>query len=188
MNYYSPADLKMRISVVPQKVELFEGTILHNISIGSSNTCVKSVIKVCKSLNLLPFIEQLPHGLNSVLDENASLLSGGQRQLIAIARALYVNPDVLILDEATSALDSHAEHALQLTLKELIRQGKIVILISHRLMNLSKVDRIIVLEKGILAEQGSHSELLAKKGVYRSLWERQFPKGYTMALTSNINQ
>lgn len=185
MTYYSTADLNARISIVPQKVELFSGTIFDNISIGSSKKCLNTALRICKSLNMLVFIENLPNGFNTVLDDNGSVLSGGQKQMIAIARALYLNPDVLILDEATSSLDSHAEYALQRALQKLINNKKIIILITHRLMNLSNVDRIIVLEQGKLAEQGSHSELMNNNGVYRSLWERQIPSGY-IHMTSSI--
>lgn len=186
IKYYLPSNLRSLISVVPQKIDLFNGSIIENISVGSPKACMETILRICKSLNLLTFIESLPQGFYTQLGENGATISGGQKQLIALARALYQDPEVLILDEAASALDSHTDAVLQKCLKEFIKKKKIIIQISHRLINSYHADRILVLNQGQLVEQGLHKELIQKNGIYKSLWDRQFPK--ELNSTYYINQ
>ena len=162
--------------MVPQNIHLFDGNIIDNITIGSSNVNMEKVLKVCKSLEIMQFIENLPQGFYTQLGENGASLSGGQKQRIAIARALYQEPQVLILDEASASLDSRSDYVLQKTLTGLRENGKTVILVSHRLLNLSFVDTIVVLEGGKLVQQGSHDKLILKNGSYKTLWKKQFPQ------------
>ena len=115
-------------------------------------------------------------GFYTQLGENGTSLSGGQKQRIAIARALYKDPEVLVLDEAAASLDSHADDVLQKALIEFKKTGKTIILVSHRLLNLSFADRLLVLKRGKLVQQGSHDELIHKNGAYKTLWEKQFPQ------------
>ena len=178
IKYISKSSLRKIISVVPQKIHLFDGNILENIAVGELKADMEKVLHICKSLQMIEFIEALPHGFHTYIGENGATLSGGQIQRIAIARALYQDPEVLILDEATSSLDSHSDYALQKSIKDLKHQDKIIILISHRLLNLSLADKIMVLDKGKLVQEGHHDQLIHQKGVYQNLWNKQFPSNY----------
>ncbi len=131
------------------------------------------VIKVCDKLGMTRFIEQLPHGFNTYLGENGATLSGGQQQRIAIARALYRNPEILILDEATSSLDSLAETFVQNTLRLLREESKTVIVIAHRLSTINIAQRIIVLDKGVVVQDGTFAELSVIDGPLRRMWTHQ---------------
>jgi ATP-binding cassette subfamily B protein len=119
------------------------------------------------------FIEELPNGFNTYLGENGATLSGGQQQRIAIARALYRNPEILILDEATSSLDSIAETFVQNTLRLLKEESKTVIVIAHRLSTIIMAQRVIMLEKGKVVQDGSYSELSVREGPFRTMWKHQ---------------
>ncbi|MBO9658764.1 MAG: peptidase domain-containing ABC transporter, partial [Chitinophagaceae bacterium] len=133
IRYLTPASLRTVLSVVPQKVDLFAGTVRENIAIGEYDPDMKKIIQVCKETGILEMIEGLPNGFDTMLGENGVNLSGGQRQRLAIARALYRDPEILILDEATASLDSAAEQKIQDALKQLQQQGKTIIIIAHRL-------------------------------------------------------
>ena len=163
------------ISVVPQKIDLFAGNVIDNIAVGRFEPNMEKIITICKKLGILSFIEELPNGFETYLGENGASLSGGQKQRIAIARALYKDPEILILDEATSSLDSASEQYVQQTLNYLRESNKTVILIAHRLSTVFRADKICVLEKGRLVEEGSHKELLIRENHYLKLWENQFP-------------
>jgi len=178
IKYISKNSLRKIISVVPQKIHLFDGNLLENIALGTLHINMEKVIHICNSLEMMAFIEALPQGFNTYLGENGATLSGGQKQRVAIARALYQDPEVLILDEATSSLDSQSDAALQKTISTLKKKDKTIILISHRLLNLSIADKIMVLDKGKLVQSGHHSKLILEKGVYQQLWNKQFPKNY----------
>jgi len=175
IKYIKRSDLNRLISVVPQNIHLFEGNLIDNIAVGHSEIRMDKIIDICKSLALLPFIEALPHGFYTRLGENGASLSGGQKQKLAIARALYQEPEVLLLDEATSSLDSFSDAALQDTIIKLKKSQKTIVLVSHRLLNLSMADKIIVLKEGKLVQEGVHEELVRNKGVYQDLWKQQFP-------------
>ena len=124
---------------------------------------------------MLGFIEKLPGGLNARIGENGATLSGGQRQRIAIARALYHNPEILFFDEATSSLDSESEYFVLETINRLKAEGKTVVIIAHRLSTVVNADKIAVLEKGLLIEQGDHLQLWELKGKYYQMWQKQLP-------------
>ena len=163
------------ISVVPQKIDLFAGNVIDNIAVGRFDPDMERIINICKKLGILTFIEELPNGFETYLGENGATLSGGQKQRIAIARALYKDPEILILDEATSSLDSASEQYVQQTINYLREGNKTVILIAHRLSTVFKADKICVLEKGELIEEGTHEELLHQGSHYLRLWKNQFP-------------
>lgn len=131
---------------------------------------------ICKSIGILEFIEGLPNGFNTYLGENGATLSGGQKQRIAIARALYKQPEILVLDEATSSLDSTSENYIQKAVNGLREQDKTIIIIAHRLSTVINADKIVVLQKGKVIEQGNHKELYNREGNYYSLWQQQIPQ------------
>ena len=172
IRYLDMESLRQRVSVVPQQVDLFAGTVLENIAVGDIEPDVQKVLQVCNQLGITSFIEQLPGGFNTWIGEHGASLSGGQRQRLAIARALYRNPDILIMDEATSSLDSIADQMVQTTLQAWRKAGRTVIIIAHRLSTVAKADKIVVLKDGQLYEEGSHEELLANKAVYAQLWQQ----------------
>ncbi len=178
IKYIEKKSLRKVISVVPQKIHLFDGNLLDNIAFGNTQIDMKKVLKICDSLEMTAFIEALPQGFNTYLGENGATLSGGQKQRIAIARALYQEPEVLILDEATSSLDSQSDAALQKTIASLKKNDKTIIQISHRLLNLSKADHIMVLDKGKLVQSGHHKTLILERGIYQHLWNKQFPVNF----------
>jgi len=165
--------LRQIVSVVPQRIDLFAGNVVDNIAVGDFNPDMGRVIEVCDKLGMTKFIEQLPHGFNTYLGENGATLSGGQQQRIAIARALYRNPEILILDEATSSLDSLAETFVQNTLRLLRDKSKTVIIIAHRLSTIHLAQRIIVLDKGEAVQDGTFAELTNTDGHFRRMWMHQ---------------
>lgn len=179
IKYISKASIRKIISVVPQQIHLFDGNLIENIALGKLQIDMQKVLHICNSLKMMEFIEELPQGFSTYLGENGATLSGGQKQRVAIARALYQDPEVLILDEATSSLDSESDAALQKTIAALKEQNKTVILISHRLLNLTIADRILVLKSGKLVQSGHHDKLILQKGPYQELWNKQFPENYS---------
>ena len=140
--------LRKMVCVVPQKIDLFAGTVIENIAVGDYEPELKLIMKICTGLGIMEFIEKLPNGFNTYLGENGATLSGGQRQRLAIARALYRDPEILILDEATSSLDSASEHHVQKMIEILRENQKTVIIIAHRLSTIARADTIIVLNNG----------------------------------------
>lgn len=170
IRYISNKSLRRLISVVPQKIDLFAGTIIENIAIGDISPDVHRILQLSYLLGINDFVEKLPDGYNTVLNEQGINLSGGQRQRLAIARALYRNPEILILDEATSSLDPPGEKKVLETLIWFKSQEKTVIIIAHKISMIKNADRIIVLNDGVVVEEGSHEVLLDKKGHYKKLW------------------
>ncbi len=164
--------LRRQIAYVPQEALLFHRTILDNIAYGKPDTSKDEIIKAAKAANALEFIEKLPEGFQTMVGERGIKLSGGQRQRIAIARAMLADCPILVLDEATSALDSESEKLVQDALKKLM-EGRTSIVVAHRLSTIAALDRIIVLEDGGISEDGTHTQLLEKKGEYAHLWGRQ---------------
>jgi ATP-binding cassette subfamily B protein len=158
---------------VPQRIDLFSGNVVNNIAVGDFEPDMNRVIEVCDKLGMAKFIEQLPQGFNTYLGENGATLSGGQQQRIAIARALYREPEILILDEATSSLDSLAETFVQNTLRLLREESKTVIVIAHRLSTINMAQRIIVLDKGVVVQDGTFAELSGIEGPFRRMWMHQ---------------
>ncbi|MDR1553051.1 MAG: peptidase domain-containing ABC transporter, partial [Prevotellaceae bacterium] len=167
------ADLRSLVGVVPQNIELFEGSISDNIILDDYEPEWNRIFNICSDVGIIEFIENLPNGLKTNIGENGIQLSGGQRQRLAIARALYRNPEILILDEATSSLDSESERNIKNIVNKLKEKGKTIILIAHRLGTVMTADKIFVLENGILIEEGTHSELIAKGNLYSKFWNVQ---------------
>lgn len=168
----SQASLRKRIAYVPQEPLLFHRTLKENIAYGNESATLSQIRRAAVQANALEFIESLPEGFNTMVGERGIKLSGGQRQRIAIARAILKDAPILILDEATSALDSESEKLIQESLDELMK-GRTSIVIAHRLSTIAKLDRIIVLDNGKVAEDGTHTELLKRGGIYASLWSHQ---------------
>ena len=173
LRHLTSQSLRRVVSVVPQKIDLFAGNVVDNIAVGEFNPDMEKVIWVCDRLGMTKFIEQLPHGFNTYLGENGATLSGGQQQRIAIARALYRDPEILILDEATSSLDSLAETFVQNTLRLLQNENKTVIVIAHRFSTINLAQRIIVLNKGNIVQDGTFAELSVIDGHFRNMWLHQ---------------
>ncbi len=167
--------LRENIAVIPQDTMLFHRSLLENIRYGRFNATDDEVIEASKAAHIHEFIMNLPDKYQTYVGERGVKLSGGQRQRISIARAILKNAPILILDEATSALDSHTEKLIQDSLNFLIEsQGKTVIAIAHRLSTLKHMDRVIVMDKGKIIEEGSHNKLLRNhKSLYKKLWELQ---------------
>jgi ABC-type multidrug transport system fused ATPase/permease subunit len=171
---YDLENLRGNMSIVPQDVILFGGTIKENIAYGKPNASDEEIILAAKQANALNFIESFPEKFETLVGERGIKLSGGQRQRIAIARALLKNPSILILDEATSSLDSESEKLVQEAL-EILMEGRTSIIIAHRLSTIRSADQILVLDQGVIAEQGTHQELIAlENGIYKNLSNLQF--------------
>lgn len=166
------SDLHNAIAYVPQEPMLFHRSLRENIAYGRPDATDEEIHRAAEQANALNFINKLPNGLDTEVGERGVKLSGGQRQRIAIARAILKNAPILLLDEATSALDSENEKLIQDALWKLM-EGRTSIVIAHRLSTIAKLDRIIVLDNGKILEQGSHTELLAKNGIYAKLWSHQ---------------
>ncbi|MDP2239853.1 MAG: lipid A export permease/ATP-binding protein MsbA [Burkholderiales bacterium] len=168
------ASLRANIALVSQDVVLFNDTVAANIAYGAmKDTAEAEIAAAAEAAHAMEFIRLLPQGLQTLVGENGAKLSGGQRQRLAIARALLKNAPVLILDEATSALDSESERHVQAAL-EVLMQGRTTLVIAHRLSTIEKASRIAVLDKGRIAEIGSHRELLERSGIYARLYRIQF--------------
>lgn len=169
------ASLREQVGLVPQETMLFSNTVMENIRYGRLEATDDEVIAAARAANADDFINGLPDKYQTRLGERGANLSGGQRQRIAIARAILKDPQILILDEATSALDTESEKIVQEALDKLMI-GRTSIVIAHRLSTILKADQIFVVEAGHLREQGTHEELLAKKGLYKTLYDIQFDK------------
>lgn len=164
--------LRKAIAYVPQEPMLFHRTLRENIAYGKLDATDDEIRSAAKQANAMEFIEKLPDGLNTLVGERGVKLSGGQRQRIAIARAILKDAPILILDEATSALDSESEKLIQDALAKLMK-GRTSIVIAHRLSTIAKLDRIVVLDNGSIAEEGTHAELIEMNGIYAKLWAHQ---------------
>jgi ATP-binding cassette subfamily B protein len=158
--------------MVAQEPVLFAGSISENLRYGRPDATEDQLREAASAANALNFIEAFPDGFATLVGERGVRLSGGQKQRIAIARALLKDPAILILDEATSALDAESEHLVQEALDRLVK-GRTTLVIAHRLSTVRDAHRVAVIDGGVVAEQGTHDELLAKNGVYRQLVERQ---------------
>ncbi len=167
--------LRRAIGVVPQEIFLFRGKVRDNIALGSEAATLEEVMEACDLATAHEFITMMPERYETLIGERGSDLSGGQRQRLALARALLHDPPVLILDEATSNLDSETERAIQKTLNK-VKEGRTTLIIAHRLSTVMSADQIVVLHQGEVVEQGTHDSLMAAKGRYYRMWERQVPE------------
>jgi subfamily B ATP-binding cassette protein MsbA len=163
------ASLYRQVGLVPQETILFGGSIKENIHYGKLDATDGEIIEAAKSANAHGFITAFPKGYDTIVGEKGINLSGGQRQRIAIARAILKNPRLLILDEATSSLDNESEAAIQEALDRLM-EGRTTFVIAHRLTTIQKADRIFVMDKGRIVEEGTHAELLERRGLYHHLY------------------
>ncbi len=171
---FNLSSLRQQISLVPQDIFLFGGTIRENIAYGKTNATEEEIIDAAKQANAWEFIDRFPDKLETIVGERGTQLSGGQRQRIAIARAVLKNPKILILDEATSSLDSESERLVQDALEKLM-VGRTSIVIAHRLSTIRNADQIYVIERGKLIEHGTHAELMQNtEGIYKNLSELQY--------------
>jgi subfamily B ATP-binding cassette protein MsbA len=164
--------LRRQIAIVPQEIALFQGTIKENIGYGKPEATDEEIFEAAKKANAHSFILALQNGYDTEVGERGAKLSGGERQRIAIARAVLRDPKILILDEATSSLDAETEVLIREALEKLMK-GRTTFVIAHRLYTVEEVDRVVVLEKGRIAEIGPHKELLEKNGLYKRLYEIQ---------------
>jgi ATP-binding cassette, subfamily B, heavy metal transporter len=160
------------IGVVPQDTVLFNDTIRYNIAYGRADASFGEIEDAARAAKIHDFIVSLPDGYETTVGERGLKLSGGEKQRVGIARTLLKNPPILLLDEATSALDSQTERDIQDSLKAM-GQGRTVITIAHRLSTIVDADRIVVLESGVVTEEGRHDELLDRGGKYAAMWARQ---------------
>jgi ATP-binding cassette subfamily B protein/subfamily B ATP-binding cassette protein MsbA len=173
LHRYALQDVRSNIGIVQQDVFIFSGTMRDNIALNNEKMTQAELEQVCQYVNADTFIKQLPEQYNEPVMERGATLSTGQRQLIAFARVLAYNPSIFILDEATSNIDTETEILIQDALQKII-QGRTSIIIAHRLSTIQHVDRILVLHKGEVVEEGSHFELLDKKGLYYDLYRLQY--------------
>ena len=175
------ASLRANIALVSQDVVLFNDSVAANIAYGvMRDTSEADIVAAAEAAHAMEFIRNMPQGLQTLVGENGVKLSGGQRQRLAIARALLKNAPVLVLDEATSALDSESERYVQAALEALM-QGRTTMVIAHRLSTIERAGRIVVLDRGRIAEIGNHRELLAAEGIYARLYRIQFAPGRALA-------
>jgi ATP-binding cassette subfamily B protein len=165
-------EVRKYVSMVPQESVLFDGSVRDNVTYGISDVSESKFIQALKDANAWEFVSQLPDGPDTIVGERGARISGGQKQRLAIARALIRNPRILILDEATSALDSESENLIQQALAHLMKD-RTTFVVAHRLSTIMRADEIIVLDQGVLVERGTHTDLLAKKGVYFRLFSAQ---------------
>ena len=174
INRVSQESLRQMIGVVPQDTVLFNDTIYYNIVYGKIKANKEEVINAAKNADIHDFITALPDGYETIVGERGLKLSGGEKQRVAIARTILKNPKIFFFDEATSALDSSTEKEIQKNLEN-VSKDKTTLIIAHRLSTAANADNIIVLDKGVITEQGTHESLLLKKGKYFEMWEKQKP-------------
>ena len=165
------ASLRSQMSVIEQDVFLFARSVEENVAFGLEGATHEAVVEAARAAQALEFVERLPEGFGTVIGERGTTLSGGQRQRLAIARALLVDPRVLVLDDATSAVDSATEDAIQRAIHAVL-QGRTTLLITHRLAQIRKADRVILLDRGRVVDQGSHLELLERSAAYQRIFGR----------------
>ena len=175
ISHYTLAELRQTMAYVPQDAYLFDGTIEENIRYGKPEASTDDIVTAAKAANAHNFIMEQADGYATPVGERGAKLSGGQRQRIAIARALLKDAPILLLDEATSALDSESEQLVQAAL-DVLMQGRTTLAIAHRLSTIENADKIYVIEKGQVVEQGQHHELLAHEGLYSNLYTMQFER------------
>jgi len=174
INKISQESLRKMIGVVPQDTVLFNDTIYYNIAYGNTDSTKEEVISAAKNADIHNFISTLPDGYETIVGERGLKLSGGEKQRVAIARTILKNPKIFFFDEATSALDSSTEKEIQKNLEN-VSKNKTTLIIAHRLSTAASADNIIVLDQGVIIEQGTHNSLLLERGKYFEMWEKQKP-------------
>ncbi|MCY8353957.1 ABC transporter ATP-binding protein/permease [Bacillus haynesii] len=173
LEHYSLKMLRSNIGVVPQESFLFSSTIRSNISYGKPDASMDEIVESAKRAQAHDFIMELPNQYDTMLGERGLGLSGGQKQRIAIARAICLNPGILILDDSTSAVDMETEHRIQLALREVMRD-RTTFIIAHRISSLKHADEILVLDKGVVKERGTHEQLMEENGLYKRIFDLQY--------------
>jgi ATP-binding cassette, subfamily B, bacterial MsbA len=177
---YTLKNLRQQLALVDQNIVLFNATVGENIAYGQPEATREHIERAARGANAWEFIERMPQGLDTPIGQGGGMLSGGQRQRITIARALLKNAPILILDEATSALDTESERLIQNALEQL-KAGRTTLVIAHRLSTIQNADLIVVMHDGVVVEQGTHAELLAREGAYAALHRLQFREEQTPA-------
>jgi ATP-binding cassette, subfamily B, multidrug efflux pump len=168
----SKQELRQHMGIVLQDPFLFTGTIASNVSLDNPEISREQVEKALTDVGAMPFINNLPKGLDESVIEKGSTLSSGQRQLISFARALAYNPAILILDEATASIDTETEAVIQEAL-DVLKRGRTTFIIAHRLSTIKSADQILVLDRGVIVERGNHDELMGQKGRYFQMYQLQ---------------
>jgi len=169
---YSLSSLRSHMGIVPQETILFNETVRYNIVYGRKDATEEELISAAKAANAYQFISKMPKGFDTVIGERGMRISGGERQRLAIARAILKNPPILVLDEATSSLDAESERLVQEAIENLM-VNRTVVMIAHRLATVKKADRIIVIDKGVIVEEGNHEKLVSQEGIYSRLHNLQ---------------
>jgi ATP-binding cassette subfamily B protein len=164
--------LRRQLGIVPQEGYLFSGSVRENIAFGRPDATIEEIERAAAAVGATGFVEGLPDGIETEVGERGVQLSAGQRQLVAFARALLAEPRILILDEATSNVDVRTEKVIERGLERLLA-GRTAIVIAHRLSTVKRMDELIILDNGRIAERGTHDELLARNGIYATLWAHQ---------------
>jgi ATP-binding cassette subfamily B protein len=173
--------LRHTFGMVLQDTWLFGGTIRENIAYGRENATEDEIIAAAKAAHVDHFVRTMPHGYDTVIDDDASNLSSGEKQLLTIARAFLADPEILILDEATSSVDTRTEVLVQQAMSRLMK-GRTAFVIAHRLSTIRNADEILVMNEGKIVEQGSHDELIARRGFYYDLYNSQFEEAVAEAV------
>ena len=186
LDQWTPEALGSHIGYLPQSIELFEGTVAENISRLDGGATSEKIVAAAQAAGVHEMIVHLPNGYQTEVGENGTALSAGQRQLLSFARAVAHGAHVLVLDEATSSIDTETEAAIQRGIHSLM-EGKTAIAVAHRLSTIQDVDRIHVLHRGKLVEQGRHEELLAQRGVYHRLYLLQYGAQEAAARTAAVS-
>jgi len=181
------SNLRRQIGIVMQDVFIFSGTIRDNIAFGKPDASLEEVAAAAKLARIHDFVETLPDGYNTIVGERGITLSGGQKQRLTIARALLTDPRILILDDSLSFVDAKTEQAIQEAIEEAMK-GRTCFMIAQRLSTIKNADRIMVLDSGEIAELGTHSELIAKDGIYRRIYETQFLEKVPEAILAPVLQ
>jgi ATP-binding cassette subfamily B protein len=166
------SSLRKKVGVVLQEVFLFSNSIRENVRLGDEEITDEQIWKAAENVGASDFIKRLPGGLDYDVQERGATLSAGQRQLISFVRAMVYEPAILVLDEATSSIDSETEHLIQKATEKLMK-GRTSIVIAHRLSTIQNADKIVVIDKGLVVEEGSHEQLMEVKGIYHHLQEIQ---------------